>query len=114
MPGEAACAKEMYAAICGAGRALGYVCDPSLMQQIVAECTGQVADLSVYKKNRDLLCHALQAYGYTCIRPEGAFYLFIKTPYPDSIAFCQYARKYELLIVPGDDFGCPGYARIAY
>lgn len=114
VPDEAACAKEMYAAICGAGRALGYVCAPSLMQQVVAECTGQVADLSVYKKNRDLLCRALQAYGYTCIRPEGAFYLFIKTPYPDSVAFCQYARKYELLIVPGDDFGCPGYARIAY
>lgn len=63
---------------------------------------------------RDLLYHALQTYGYTCICPEGAFYLFAQTLLPDSVAFCQYARKYELLIVPGDEFGCPGYARIAY
>ena len=63
---------------------------------------------------RDLLYHALQTYGYTCICPEGAFYLFVQTLLPDSVAFCQYARKYELLIVPGDEFGCPGYARIAY
>lgn len=80
----------------------------------MAECTGQVADLSVYKKNRDLLYNALRTFGYTCIRPDGAFYLFIRTLVPDSVAFCQYARNYELLIVPGDDFGCPGYVRIAY
>ena len=114
MPDEVEQSGEVYAAVCGAGRALGYVCAPSLIQQVVAECVGQAADLSVYKNNRDLLYHALQTYGYTCICPEGAFYLFVQTLLPDSVAFCQYARKYELLIVPGDEFGCPGYARIAY
>ena len=114
VPDEVEQSGEVYAAVCGAGRALGYVCAPSLIQQVVAECVGQAADLSVYKNNRDLLYHALQTYGYTCICPEGAFYLFVQTLLPDSVAFCQYARKYELLIVPGDEFGCPGYARIAY
>lgn len=114
VPDEVEQSGKVYAAVCGAGRALGYVCAPSLIQQVVAECVGQAADLSVYKNNRDLLYHALQTYGYTCICPEGAFYLFVQTLLPDSVAFCQYARKYELLIVPGDEFGCPGYARIAY
>lgn len=114
VPDEVAYSEKIIAAVCGAGRALGYVCAPGLIQQVVAECTGQVIDLSVYRKNRDLLYSALRTFGYTCIRPDGAFYLFIRTLLPDSIAFCQYARNYELLIVPGDDFGCPGYARIAY
>ncbi len=114
VPDEVTYSEKIFAAVCGAGRALGYVCAPSLIQHVVAECTGQVADLSVYKKNRDLLYNALRTFGYTCIRPDGAFYLFIRTLVPDSVAFCQYARNYELLIVPGDDFGCPGYARIAY
>ena len=106
--------KEIYAAVCGAGRALGYVCAPSLIQHVVAECTGQVSDLSIYKRNRDLLYEALISYGYECIYPDGAFYLFVKTMIPDALVFCEYAKKYELLLVPGDDFGCPGYVRIAY
>lgn len=106
--------KEIYAAVCGAGRALGYVCAPSLIQHVVAECMGQVSDLSIYKRNRDLLYEALISYGYECIYPDGAFYLFVKTMIPDALKFCEYAKKYELLLVPGDDFGCPGYVRIAY
>lgn len=104
----------VYAAICGAGRALGYVCAPSLFQRIVAECQGQTADLSVYRTNRDLLYNSLQQYGYHCIHPDGAFYLFVKTPEEDANKFCEKAKKYELLLVPGDDFGCHGFVRIAY
>lgn len=104
----------VYAAICGAGRALGYVCAPSLMQQVIGRCIGEVSDLTVYKENRDLLYQALTGYGYTCIYPDGAFYLFVKALEPDAYAFCEKAKEYELLLVPSDDFGCPGYVRIAY
>lgn len=105
---------DMYAAICGAGRALGYVCAPSLFQRVAAECIGQTADISIYKKNRDLLVDGLTASGFHCVKPDGAFYLFVKSPEPDAAAFCERAKKYELLLVPGDDFGCPGFVRIAY
>lgn len=107
-------AKDVYAAVCGAGRALGFVCAPSLFQRVVAKCIGQTADVSVYKKNRDLLYGALTKYGYHCVRPDGAFYLFVKAMEEDANAFCEKAKKYELLLVPGDDFGCPGYVRISY
>ena len=100
--------------VCAAGRALGFVCAPSLIQHVIAKCAGQVSDLSVYKKNRDLLYDSLTAYGFTCVHPDGAFYLFMKTPEPDAYAFCEKAKKYELLLVPGDDFGAPGFVRIAY
>lgn len=105
---------EIYFAVCGAGRALGYVCAPSLFQRIIPQCIGKTADISVYKKNRDLLYEALCEYGYKAVRPEGAFYLFIKTMEPDSRAFCEKAKAHDLLIVAGDSFGCPGYARISY
>lgn len=111
---EAEDAKELYLAVCGAGRALGYVCAPSLFQKMVARCQGVTSDVSVYEKNRDLLAGALQEYGFTCVRPDGAFYLFVKSPEPDANAFCERAKKYDLLLVPGDDFGCEGYVRIAY
>ena len=106
--------KAIYAAVCGAGRALGYVCAPSLFQRVVAECVEETADLSVYKRNRELLSGKLTEYGYHCVRPDGAFYLFVKALEPDAYAFYEKAKKYELLLVPGDDFGCPGYVRIAY
>ncbi len=106
--------KEVYAAVCGAGRALGFVCAPVLFQRLVAECVGQTADISVYAENRDLLYNALKDYGYCCVKPSGAFYLFVKALEKDAKAFCEKAKKYELLLVPGDDFGCPGYVRIAY
>lgn len=107
-------AGDVYAAVCGAGRALGYVCAPSLFQRVAARCIGQTADVSVYKKNRDLLYQGLTEYGYKCVRPDGAFYLFVKAMEEDANAFCERAKKYELLLVPGDDFGCPGYVRISY
>ena len=107
-------AKELYLAVCGAGRALGYVCAPSLFQKLVARCVGKTSDVSVYRKNRDTLLNHLTKCGFSCVRPDGAFYLFMKTPEPDASAFCERAKKYDLLLVPGDDFGCKGYVRIAY
>ena len=105
---------KLYAAVCGAGRALGFVCAPSLMQYTVAECTDVLPDVSAYKKNRDLLFNSLTDYGYEAVPPDGAFYLFVKSPEPDAAAFCERAKKYELLLVPSDDFGCEGYVRISY
>ena len=114
VPSEIDDFEDMYAAVCGAGRALGYVCAPSLFQKLIARCVGQVSDISVYRKNRDLLYNGLTERGYQCVRPDGAFYLFVKALEEDNNAFCERAKKYELLLVPGDDFGCPGYVRIAY
>ena len=111
---EADGAKELYLAVCGAGRALGYVCAPSLFQKMVARCQGITSDISVYERNRDLLVSALREYGFSCVRPDGAFYLFVRSPEPDANAFCERAKAHGLLLVPGDDFGCPGYVRIAY
>ncbi len=107
-------AKKLYLAVCGAGRALGYVCAPVLFQKLIARCQGAVSDVSVYEKNRDTLLSALRGYGFTCVQPDGAFYLFVKSPEADANAFCERAKKYGLLLVPGDDFGCEGYVRIAY
>lgn len=106
--------KDVYAAILGAGRALGFVCAPSLFQKLVPACLGKTSDISVYDKNRTLLYEALTDYGYTCAKPDGAFYLFVKALENDAYAFYERAKKYELLLVPGDDFGCEGYVRIAY
>lgn len=114
IPESANNSKKLYAAVCGAGRALGFVCAPSLMQYTVAECTYALPDISTYKKNRDLLFGGLTDYGYKAVPPDGAFYLFVKSPEPDANAFCERAKKYELLLVPSDDFGCPGYVRISY
>jgi len=114
VPDEIADSADIYAAVCGAGRALGYVCAPSLMQHIIAECTGQVSDLAVYRENRDLLMNALTEDGFTCIHPDGAFYLFMKSPEPDAGAFCEKAKEFDLLLVPADSFGTPGFVRISY
>ena len=105
---------DIYAAVCGAGRALGFVCAPSLLQYTVKECIGLTADIDVYKKNRDILYNALCEYGYKCANPDGAFYLFMKSPESDANAFCERAKKYELLLVPSDSFGYEGYVRISY
>ena len=104
----------VHAAVLGAGRALGYICVSSLFQLAVAECLGQTADISAYAANRELIYGALTDMGYACARPDGAFYLFLKSPEPDAMAFCRRAMDYDILLVPGDDFGCPGYARLAY
>ncbi len=106
--------QDIYFAVCGAGRSLGFVCAPALFQKIVPMCIGKTADISVYKKNRDILCNALSQYGYKVAQPDGAFYLFVKALEDDSRAFCEKAKEYELLIVPGDSFGYPGYVRISY
>lgn len=107
-------ARGLYAAICGAGRALGYVCAPSLMQRVVARCLSEKPDIDAYRRNRDLLYGELCRIGYTCVHPDGAFYLFIKSPEPSATAFSERAKQYGLLLVPGDDFAAPGYLRLAY
>ncbi|MGI6580221.1 MAG: pyridoxal phosphate-dependent aminotransferase [Saccharofermentanales bacterium] len=107
-------AHDVFVAICGAGRALGYVCAPSLFQFLIKECIGLTVDLSIYKQNRDLLYNGLTALGFTAIYPSGAFYLFVKSPLLDAEQFCEHAKKYELLLVPSDSFGCTGFVRIAY
>lgn len=106
--------KNVYAAVCGAGRVLGYVCAPSLFQKVIARCQGQVSDVSVYKKNRDILYNALTEYGYRCIKPDGAFYLFVESLEKDAVAFSEKAKEFELLLVPADSFGTPGFVRISY
>ncbi len=105
---------DVYAAVCGAGRALGYVCAPAMLQRVVAKCDGETADVSVYKKNRDILYNALTKMGYECVYPDGAFYLFVKTPIANAGEFSERAKKYNLLIVPADSFGVEGYVRISY
>ncbi len=107
-------ASDVYAAVCGAGRMLGFVCAPSLMQKVIEKNPEAVSDISIYKKNRDLLYDALTEYGYECIHPDGAFYLFVKSPLADAKEFCEKAKKYDLLVVPSDSFGCEGYIRISY
>ena len=106
--------RAVYAAICGAGRVLGYVNAPSLFQRVAAACDGLTADLTVYQTNRDLLYRGLTAMGYTCVEPGGTFYLLLKSPVPDAGAFCKRAQDYDLLFPPTDDFACPGWCRIAF
>ena len=106
--------KNLYFAVCGAGRSLGFVCAPSLFQKMVPYCIGKTSDISVYKTNRDLLCDALGKYGYKVAQPDGAFYLFVKSMEESASAFCEKAKKHELLLVPSDSFGFPGYVRISY
>ena len=114
VPDEAYESKKVYAAVCGAGRALGYVCAPSLFQKVVARCIGATGDISLYKKNRDILYKGLTDIGYECYKPEGAFYMFVKALEPDADAFCEKAKEEDLLIVSATGFGCPGYVRISY
>lgn len=106
--------KKIFAAICGAGRSLGYVCAPSLFQQVIKRCVGKTSDVSVYKKNRDLLYNALTEYGFRCIKPDGAFYLFVEALEKDAKAFSEKAKEFELLLVPADSFGTEGFVRISY
>ena len=114
VPDEVTESKIVYAGIAGAGRALGYVCAPSMFQKVIASCVGQTGDVELYKKNRDLLYDGLTKIGYECFKPQGAFYMFVKTLEPDADAFCEKAKEENLLIVSATGFGCPGYARISY
>ena len=104
----------VYAAVLGAGRALGYINPPSLFQRVIERTVGAHSDFSQYKINRDLLTAGLRKIGYECVDPRGAFYLFAKALEPDAKAFCEHAKKYELLLVPSNDFGMTGYFRMAY
>ncbi len=106
--------EKVYAAVCGAGRALGYVCAPSLFQKLVARVGDMTADFSVYERNRDMLYEGLKNLGFEVIKPEGAFYLFVKSPEPSAEKFALRAREQEILIVPSDSFGVERYARISY
>lgn len=101
-------------ACAGAARALGHICASNLYQRVIARCVDVVADVSYYKRNRDLLVSSLEEMGFTCVHPDGAFYLFMKCPTADSMEFCQKAKEYELMLVPGHDFGVPGYLRVSY
>lgn len=114
VPDKADDSDKLYFAVCGSGRSLGFVCAPSLFQKIVPQCIGKTSDISVYKKNRDILCKALTDYGFSVVKPDGAFYLFVKALEDDSASFCEKAKKHELLLVPSDSFGFPGYVRISY
>jgi aspartate aminotransferase len=107
--------KEVYAAVCGAGRALGYVCAPSLIQKVAEKCCDLPSDVAAYAENRDLLYGSLTAMGYECVEPRGAFYLWVRALEPDAKAFSLRARdNHELLLVPSDDFGMGGWVRISY
>ena len=106
--------RKLYFAVCGAGRSLGYVCAPSLFQQVVRDCIDVKVNVDAYQKNRNLLLDGLTKIGYECVRPDGAFYLFVKSPSNDAFEFYERAKKQEVLVVPCDDFGVKGYVRIAY
>ncbi len=114
IPDEAVDSERIIAAANIANRILGFVNAPSLFQLVIARCLDAKLDIEMYNRNRELLYNELVAYGYQCIKPEGAFYLFIKTPLEDDLEFCNLAKQKNILIVPGTSFGCPGYARIAY
>lgn len=101
-------------ALLDAAVSLGYCAAPSLMQHALVPCVGMTADITRYRKNRALLYGMLTELGFDCVRPQGAFYLFVKSPLPDAKAFSEAAKRYELLLVPSDDFGLPGYLRLAY
>ena len=108
---------DVFAAIVGAGRALGYVCASSLFQYVVPKCLGHTADLNAYKENRDILHNALKEIGYETTYPEGAFYLFVKVPEKwgnDDMAFVNHLKTFNILCAPGCSFGGKGYFRISY
>ena len=124
MPGErigyimvspkAARRRKIFAAICGSGRSLGFVCAPALMQYVVAMNQGVTSDLEEYAKNRQLIYDIVTGCGFEAVRPDGAFYLFVKSPSGDGNELSERAKKYELLLVPSDSFGIEGYVRISY
>ena len=114
VPKEAADSRELYAAIAGAARACGHVCAPSLWQKVIARCTHLRLDLESYDRNRRTLYEGLTKLGYETAKPDGAFYLFVKAPGGDANAFLEKAKQKDLLVVPGDGFGCPGYFRLCY
>ena len=115
VPGFADDADAVYAAIAGAARIMGHVCPPTLMQKVIEYCAEERPDLVAYDENRNLLYNSLREMGYECAKPDGAFYLFVKAPNGDANAFSEKAKlEHNLLVVPADGFGCPGYFRLSY
>ena len=115
VPGFAEDADAVYAAIAGAARIMGHVCPPTLMQKVIEYCAEERPDLVAYDENRNLLYNSLREMGYECAKPDGAFYLFVKAPNGDANAFSEKAKlEHNLLVVPADGFGCPGYFRLSY
>ena len=114
IPDEVTDSEEVLSAANVATRILGFVNAPTLQQKVVAKCLNEKTDLSFYNRNREDLYNGLKECGFECIKPQGAFYLFVKSPVEDEKAFCEKAKKQNLLLVPGSSFACPGYVRLAY
>ena len=112
---EAEAAEDIRDGIAGAARSLGYVCAPSLIQRVIERCVDAKPNLEPYDLNRQIMYEGMTAVGYHCVQPEGAFYMFVEAPGGDAQAFSDYARlNYNLLVVPSESFGCPGYLRLSY
>lgn len=114
IPNEISDFKNVVSAANVANRILGFVNAPSLIQRAVAKCLHEKTDISYYDKNRETLYNGLLEAGYECIKPQGAFYLFVKSPIDDERIFCEKAKKHNILVVPGSSFDCPGYVRMVY
>ncbi|MBD8931172.1 MAG: pyridoxal phosphate-dependent aminotransferase [Ruminococcus sp.] len=114
IPDEASDSEKLIGAVNVATRILGFVNAPTLQQKVVKACLNEKTDISYYDRNRETLYNGLKNLGFDCIKPEGAFYLFVKSPIADEKEFCNEAKKYNILIVPGSSFACPGYVRMAY
>lgn len=114
IPDEVKDSEDVLAAANVATRILGFVNAPTLQQKVVAKCINEKTDISYYNRNRETLYNGLRECGFECIKPQGAFYLFVKSPAADEKEFCAAAKKYNLLLVPGSSFACPGYVRLAY
>ena len=114
IPDETSDSADLISAASVATRILGFVNAPTLQQKMVVKCLNEQTDISYYDRNRETLYNGLTECGFTCIKPEGAFYLFVKSPVENEKEFCEAAKKYNILIVPGSSFGCPGYVRMAY
>ena len=114
VPDEVADFSSVYGAVAGAARVLTHVNAPSLWQLVVARCARLPSDITPYEKNGTMLYEGLVRAGFSCVKPQGAFYLFPRSLEADDYAFCERAKKYDLLLVPGTDFGCPGHFRASY
>lgn len=107
-------AGDIFTAVCGAGRSLGYICAPVLLQRVVAQCLDVPSDVAAYEENRRILTEGLADLGYEFVEPDGAFYLWVKALEDDAVAFSERAKDFELLLVPSDSFGAPGWVRLSY
>ena len=114
VPKQAADSKQLYAAVSGTARAIGHICAPSLWQKVIARCASLRPDMTAYDKNRRALYEGLTAAGYEVAKPEGAFYLFVKAPDGDAMGFAERAKHMDIILVPGNDFGCDSYCRLCY